>query len=92
MDEKTKKELKEALEIMEEIIDDRTVPRNIRKAVTDALEKVDKRNITAVDCSMAIYILDDISNDINIPSYTRTSIWTAISRLEAVKERIKEIE
>ncbi|RLG69829.1 MAG: hypothetical protein DRO07_01565 [Candidatus Iainarchaeum archaeon] len=92
MDEKIKKELKEALEIMQEIIDDRAVPRNIRKVVSDALEKINKGKPTTVDCSMAIYLLDDISNDINMPAYTRTSIWTAISRLESVKEHIKELE
>lgn len=92
MDERVKKGLKEAIEIMREIIEDRTVPRNIRKTVNDALEKVDKNKPTTVDCSMAIYLLDDISNDINMPAYTRTSIWTAISRLESVKEHIKELE
>lgn len=92
MDERIKKGLKEAIEIMREIIEDRTVPRNIRKTVSDALEKVDKNKPTTVDCSMAIYLLDDISNDINMPAYTRTSIWTAISRLESVKEHIKELE
>lgn len=89
MDEETKSEFEEALEIMDEVIEDRGVPRNIRKAVSDAKEKVEKDGITGVDFSNAIYLLDDVSNDINIPSHTRTSIWTIISRLEGVKEKLK---
>lgn len=90
MDKETKEEFEEAIEIMDEVIEDRSVPRNIRKAVSDAKEKVAKENASGVDFSNAIYILDDISNDINIPSHTRTSIWTIISRLEGVKEKLKE--
>jgi hypothetical protein len=85
----TEKQLLEAKELMQEVIDDWGVPRNIRKAVKDALDQIDKEKPTAVDFSNAIYYLDDITNDINIPSHTRTTIWTIISRLEEVKEKIK---
>ena len=89
MDKETKEEFEEAIEIMDEVIEDRGVPRNIRKAVSDAKEKIDKKDVTGVDFSNATYLLDDISSDINIPSHTRTSIWTIISRLEGVKEKMK---
>lgn len=89
MDKETKEEFEEAIEIMDEVIEDRGVPRNIRKAVSDAKERIDKKDVTGVDFSNATYLLDDISNDINIPSHTRTSIWTIISRLEGVKEKMK---
>lgn len=89
MDKETKAEFEEAIEIMDEVIEDRSVPRNIRKAVSDARERVAGKEVSGVDFSNAIYTLDDISNDINIPSHTRTSIWTIISRLEGVKEKLK---
>ncbi|MCX6801600.1 MAG: UPF0147 family protein [Candidatus Diapherotrites archaeon] len=85
-----KEEFDEAVEIMEEVMDDRSVPKNIRKAVSDAKDKICKEAPSGVDFSNAIYLLDDISNDINIPSHTRTSIWTMISRLEGAKEKLKE--
>ncbi len=88
MDKETKKEFLDARELMEEITEDRSVPRNIRKAVSDAIEKT-SGELTAMKCSEALYILDDISNDINIPSHTRTEIWEIISKLEGVKEKIK---
>lgn len=76
------------IELMEAVIEDNSVPRNIRKAVDDAKNKIsEKLDVTSI--SSAMYLLDDISNDINMPSHTRTDIWTIISELESVKERIK---
>ncbi|MEM4662788.1 MAG: UPF0147 family protein [Candidatus Diapherotrites archaeon] len=87
-----KEELEAAIQTMKEIVEDRAVPRNIRATVENAMKKVSGKKPSTVDCSMAIYLLDDISNDINMPLHTRTAIWTAISKLEGVKEKIKELE
>ncbi|PIN98225.1 MAG: hypothetical protein COT90_05305, partial [Candidatus Diapherotrites archaeon CG10_big_fil_rev_8_21_14_0_10_31_34] len=65
------------------------VPRNIRKAVDESKEKIQAKDELEVNISSAIYLLDDISNDINMPQHTRTEIWTIISELENLKEKIK---
>jgi len=75
------------IEIMESILDDRMVPRNIRSKVDEAISKVKTNNVTTL--SEAIYILDDISNDVNMPEHTRTDIWQIISMIEEEKEKIK---
>jgi len=75
------------LEIMEDILDDRAVPRNIRERISEAIEKVKQNNSTTL--SEAIYILDDISNDVNMPEHTRTDIWHIISMIEEEKEKNK---
>ena len=80
--------LKEVLDLMDEVISDTSVPRNIRKTVEDAKEKISEK-ADATSLSMAIYLLDDISNDINMPAHTRTEIWTIISELESLKEKAK---
>jgi uncharacterized protein len=77
----------ETIEIMEEIIEDRTVPRNIRLKVEEAISKVKENNATTL--SEAIYLLDDISNDANMPEHTRTDIWHIISLVEDKKEKMK---
>jgi len=87
-----KKELESIAEKMDAVIADNSVPRNIRSAVQEAenkaLEKV-KDNDKSVSIGTAIYILDDISNDINMPQHTRTEIWQIISDLESIKEKLK---
>ena len=39
--------------------------------------------------SEAIYLIDDISNDVNMPDHTRTDIWHLISLIEEAKEKMK---
>ncbi|HLD59343.1 MAG TPA: UPF0147 family protein [archaeon] len=89
MEEDTKKEIKEAAALMQEVANDRSVPRNIRAVVEEAAQKILLKNNEGTEFSNAIYLLDDISNDINMPSHTRTDIWQIISKLEAIKEKIK---
>ena len=68
--------------LMEEIVNDRTVPRNIREAVKSALDCLSEDKELAVKIDSAIQILEEISNDLNMPIYTRTQIWNIISALE----------
>ncbi|MAG17966.1 MAG: hypothetical protein CL944_00660 [Candidatus Diapherotrites archaeon] len=75
---------------MESIMEDNSVPRNIRKTIDDAKQKITSKEDTLnVNISNAIYLMEDISNDINMPSHTRTEIWTIISELEAIREKYK---
>jgi uncharacterized protein (UPF0147 family) len=89
MAEETKKEVKETVALMVEVVNDRSVPRNIRTVIEDAAQKIQAKTVDATNIGNAIYMLDDISNDINMPSHTRTDIWQIISKLEALKEKIK---
>jgi uncharacterized protein (UPF0147 family) len=72
---------------MEDILSDRAVPRNIRAKIESALAKVKQNTVTSL--SEAIYFLDDISNDVNMPDHTRTDIWHLISLIETEKEKMK---
>ena len=82
-------ELAAVSELMEAVLSDTSVPRNIRAVVDEALKKISSLEEKAVAVSTAIYQLDDISNDINMPSHTRTEIWGIISELESIKEKLK---
>jgi uncharacterized protein (UPF0147 family) len=85
-----KKEIEELASLMDNVVSDNSVPRNIRNSVAEARQKVlEKSDDKGVSIGSAIYVLDDISSDINMPSHTRTEIWTIISKLEAVKEKLK---
>ena len=83
-------QIEEAVELMGNIISDNSVPRNIRKAIEDAKNKILGKEDLDTMLTSAIYMLDDISNDINMPSHTRTEIWTLISKLEAIREGKKK--
>ena len=73
-------------EILSQIINDTSVPRNIRKAAEDSTNLLAKDEEQTIKASTVISILDDISNDPNIPIHARILIWNILSELEAVKD------
>ncbi len=79
--------LKQVAEIMARVAEDTSVPRNIRRAANEAKEILLKKgDDPVVKASSATMILDEISNDPNMPIHTRTTIWSALSVLETVRE------
>ncbi len=40
----------------------------------------------SVRAANAISMLDDITQDPNIPSYVRVTLWQAVSKLESIRE------
>lgn len=76
--------------LLDEINSDRSVPRNIRNMIQEAKKGLNDTNQDMpVRINMAISILDEISNDPNIPTYTRTQIWNVVSMLEVMNEKEK---
>jgi len=78
---------KEARVILSVISEDNTTPRNIRRAAKEALDILilpDQSH--GVRAAEAVSLLDEISQDQNMPRYTRSRIWSVVSILEIVKE------
>ena len=69
---------------LEQLINDTSVPRNIRKAAEDSIALLQKDEEPTLKASSVISILDDISNDPNIPIHARILIWNILSELESV--------
>jgi uncharacterized protein (UPF0147 family) len=79
--------IKQALVILNEVSNDTTTPRNIRRAAKTALDTLQMGDLSiGVRAANAISILDDISQDPNMPPYTRTKIWNIVSIIEAIKD------
>ncbi len=77
--------IKQSVDILTRIVEDDSVPRNIRRAADEAKSRLlNKDESEAVRAAYVISILDDISNDPNIPIHTRTLIWNVASQLEKV--------
>jgi len=77
--------LKQCVEVLERIIGDDAVPRNIRRSAENVKTiLLDPSSNEAVKAASAISILDEISNDPNIPLHTRTLIWNVASQLETI--------
>ena len=73
--------------IIQQIADDRTVPRNIRTKCEESIKILqnDKEDV-AIRINTVISSMDEVSNDTNIPMYTRTQIWNIVSILESMQK------
>jgi len=72
---------------LDQIATNPSTPRNIRKNIADIIKelKSDEYSIS-VRAANTISLLDDVTQDPNLPSYVRTSLWQAVSTLESIRE------
>lgn len=74
------------LESLTELVDDGTVPRNVRRGAQTARDQLNKpKTPLDVRVASAVYTLDDLANDPNLPTHGRTAIWSIISSLESLQ-------
>ncbi len=71
---------------MDMLLNDTSVPKNVRTAINEARTRLNDKGDYTVRVSAAIYNIDGVSNDINLPPQARTMLWNILSMLEAIKE------
>jgi uncharacterized protein (UPF0147 family) len=85
--EEYEEQIQQATIILGRVSEDTTTPRNIRRAAKQAIESLQNQEHTpAIRAANAVSILDDISQDPNMPPYTRVVLWQAVSILETIKD------
>lgn len=80
------KKLEKIIREIDIILEDHTIPKNIKKALQDSREKLLSNDEWNVRLSSAMYYINKISEDINMPTHARMQIWTIMSELESLKE------
>ena len=79
--------LNQAMAILNRVAEDNTTPRNIRRTAKQASDMLlDESLSLAVRAANAIDLLDEVSQDPNMPMYTRTRLWNVISVLEGIRD------
>lgn len=77
----------QAMAILNRVAEDNTTPRNIRRTAKEASDMLMNESLSlAARAANAIDLLDQISQDPNMPMYTRTRIWNVISILEGIRD------
>ena len=68
--------LNNSMSTLNQIATNPSTPKNIRKNIADIIEqlKSDEYSIS-VRAANTISLLDDVTQDPNLPSYVRTSLW-----------------
>ncbi len=79
--------LKEAIETLDQITTNSSAPKTIKKSITDLVTGLKStEDSMSVRAANAISVLDDITQDPNMPSYVRVTLWQAVSKLEGIRE------
>lgn len=74
------------IQALEQIMQDRGVPKNIKISCEECVRSLkDDKEDLSVRLNTCISLLDEVSNDPNIPMHTRTFVWNIVSMLEAVQ-------
>jgi hypothetical protein len=79
--------LAKAISTLQSVADSNITPRNIRKIAKDAIIMLQDTKLSmGVRAANAISMLDEISQDPNMPSFARVTIWSALSHLESIRD------
>ena len=72
------------IKLLNEIINDRGVPKNIKNSIEESIDILNGKASGEEKIAHVISILDEASNDPNISVNTRTHIWNVVSVLEGM--------
>lgn len=76
------------VELINELLDDRTIPKNVRTRIEEIkMNLEDEQKEEDVKLGTSITIMDEVSNDPNLPVYARTKIWNIVSMMESARSK-----
>lgn len=74
------------VQILESVLNDVSTPRNIRRIAKSASDELfNERLSPQVRAANAIEMIEEVITDSNMPTFTRTQLWLAISLLETIR-------
>ena len=87
MSEENKQAMESAIQTLNQLATSHSTPKNFKKTISDLIiELQDDEYSLSVRAANAISSLDDITQDPNVPSFVRTTLWQAVSVLESIRE------
>ena len=79
--------MESALQTLNQLATSHSTPKNFKKTISDLIIELQSDEYSmSVRAANAISSLDDITQDPNVPSFVRTTLWQAVSVLESIRE------
>ena len=75
-------EMEEIEKYIDELKNDSSTPKNVRSKIEAVSGILQAEGDLSINVSKALNMLEEIADDINIDSFTRTQIWNLVSLLE----------
>jgi len=86
-DKENQESMKEAIDTLNQIVASSTTPKTVKKSISELIIELKNDGFAlAVRAANTISLLDDVTQDPNLPSYVRTQLWQAVSKLESIRE------
>ncbi len=78
------KELADVISYLNDLLNDTSVPRNVKTKIEGIVRSFQDKAEISLRINKALSVLEEVCDDNNIQTYTRTQIWNAVSMLEAL--------
>ncbi len=78
--------LNEIVEMIDMVLEDGSVPKNVRRALEEAKKAILSDQPLDVKVSSAVYSIQTVTDDPNLLMHSRMQLWNILSALEAVRE------
>lgn len=86
-DDEIEKAFKNVEQLLNGMLNDRSVPRNIKRVATRCIDEINTSEETqGIIASNVMYQIDDVSTDPNVPFHSRTTVYRILSLLEKIKD------
>ncbi len=87
MSDNNKEAFDNAMQTLNQLATSHSTPKNFKKTISDLINDLKSEEYSvSVRAANAISTLDDITQNPNIPSFVRTSLWQVVSTLESIRE------
>ena len=87
MSNENQESLKNAMQTLNQLATSHSTPKNFKKTIYELMIDLNSEEYSiSVRAANAISSLDDITQNPNIPSFVRTSLWQVVSVLESIRE------
>jgi len=87
MSEENKQAMESAIQTLNQLATSHSTPKNFKKTISDLIIDLQSNEYSvSVRAANTISSLDDITQDPNVPSFVRTTLWQAVSVLESIRE------
>ena len=87
MSKENEQAMESALQTLNQLATSHSTPKNFKKTISDLIIELQTDEYSlSVRAANAISTLDDITQDPNVPSFVRTTLWQAVSVLESIRE------
>lgn len=67
-----------------ELKEDNMLPKSLILKLDSIIAILEKEEHASIKIDKALNELDELTNDANLPSYTRTQLWNIVSLLESM--------